>query len=122
MKYKPKQYAEALAGCILEKEADGKKISANFLALLQKNGDIKHISQIIAGAEALLLKKTGNKKIILETARQTDTKSAMAALAKNGDIVEEKINPILVAGLKVIVNGERQLDMSLAHKLNNIFK
>lgn len=46
----------------------------------------------------------------------------MAALAKNGDIVEEKINPILVAGLKVIVNGERQLDMSLAHKLNNIFK
>lgn len=82
MKYKPKQYAEALAGCILEKEADGKKISANFLALLQKNGDIKHISQIIAGAEALLLKKRAIKKLFLKPRARPTPKAQWQLLQK----------------------------------------
>ena len=39
---------------------------------------------------------------------------------KKGDIVQEKINPALVAGVKIIVDGNRQLDLSLLSKLNKI--
>jgi F0F1-type ATP synthase delta subunit len=121
MKYKTKIYAKALAESLANEKADDKKITANFLRLLQKNGDMKKADEILALAEALLLKKSGNKKVILETARKTDLKDFTKAFVKKGDAVQEKINPSIVAGVKIMVDGNRQLDLSLLNKLNNIF-
>jgi|SRR3989344_4058856 len=121
MKYKPKVYAGALVESLLEKKADEKKIAINFLKLLQKNQDTKKAKEILTLAEKLLLQKTGNKKVVLETARRTDTQGIIKSFVKKGDIVEEKIHPELIAGIKVVVNGDRQLDLSLMNKLNNIF-
>ena len=120
MKYKPKQYAEALVDLLLSKKADEKKISDNFLKLLKKNGDMKKAGEIMALAENLLLKKTGNKKVILETARKTDTKDFISKFTKKGDIVKEKIKPELIAGLKITTDN-KQLDFSLKNKLNKMF-
>ena len=120
-KYKPKMYAEALINSILYAKADTKNITRNFLKFLDQNGDIKKAPQIVALAESLLLKKTGNKKIILETARKTDPKRFAGAFVKKGDILEEKINPGIVAGIKVIIDNEEQLDFSLLKKLENLF-
>ncbi len=100
---------------------DKKKITTNFLALLRKNGDEKKVRQIIALAEGLLLKKTGNRKVVLETARKTDTKSITKLFIEKGDIVQEKINPSLIAGIKITVDGSKQLDLSLKNKLDNIY-
>lgn len=116
MKYKTKDYAKALAGLMLENR---KNIPADFLRILQKNGDMKKAKEIIDLAGKLYLEKTGNKKVVLQTARKA--KHAAAAFVKKGDIVVDEINPSLVAGIKIIVNGERQLDFSLSKKLNEIF-
>ncbi len=121
MKYKPKTYAQALVDSLVEKKTDDKKIAVNFLKLLKKNQDLKKALSAIILAENLLLKKTGNKKITLETARETDVKDILKTFIKKGDIVEEKINPALIAGVKIIVDGNQQLDVSLARKLENIF-
>ncbi len=116
-----KTYAKALVGAIGNKKSDTKKITDNFLKLLEKNQDSKKVDHILAMAETMLLEKSGNKKVLLETARKIDTKDFVKTFVKKGDSIEEKINPGIIAGIKVTVNNDKQLDLSLAKKLENIF-
>ena len=95
------------------------KIVENFLTLLKKNQDIKKAKEIVALTENILLKKTGNKKVMLEMARKNSV--VLRSVIKKNDIVEEKINPALIAGIKIIIDEEKQLDFSLQKKLNKIF-
>ncbi len=120
MKYSIKIYANALVDLLLDKKADGQKIAKNFLKLLQKNGDLKKGSKIILQAQGLLLKKTGNKMVVIESARKIDNTNFIKSFTKKGDIVKEKINPKLIAGIKVIVDFQKQFDNSLAEKLSQI--
>ncbi len=122
MKYKTKIYAKALAESLSNKKADAEKITDNFLKLLEKNNDIKKAKKIIDLAEGFLLKKTGNKNVILETARKTDVSNLIKSLVKEGDVVSEKINLEIVAGAKITINNEKQLDFSLIGQLNKIFE
>jgi len=121
-----KIYAKALAEIILKKitPAEEKKITDNFLKLLVKNGKENKGVQIIALTRELLLKQGGNKKIILETARKMtqSQKDLLKSVAKEGDVVQEKINPELIAGIKIIINNERQFDASMLRKIQQTFK
>lgn len=125
MKYKAKDYAKALVDLILQKgkPAEDKKILDNFLKILEKNGDIKKAKEITALAESIYFKKTGKKKIIIETARKIDQsqRNLLRSLEKEGDITEEKINKELIAGIKIIINNEKQFDASMQRKLQKIF-
>jgi F0F1-type ATP synthase delta subunit len=112
VKVKAKDYAKALV--------DVKKFDARrFLRILQRNGDTKKLKEIVVLAEKMMLAKSGNQKIVLEIARPVTKKMNVG---KKGDMVEEKINPTLIAGVKIIIDGEKQLDFSLSKKLNDIFK
>lgn len=120
MKHKPNVYAKALAEIMVAKKDNGKIVN-NFLKLLEKNGDLKKAKQIVSLAEKLYLQKIGRNKIILETARKINHKEISSKVFKEKDIVQEKINPELIAGIKIIVNNEKQLDFSLKKKLEEIF-
>ncbi len=117
-KLKPKMYAEALVDLVVGKKSE--EIPERFFKLLEKNEDLKKVKEIVRLAEILYLKKIGKEKVILETARKIITKDILKKMIKKGDIVEEKINPELIAGIKVIIDGEKQLDFSLSKKLNDI--
>ncbi len=105
MKHKAKEYSKALVQV--------KKFNLkNFLRVLEKNGDTKKLKEIVAMAEKMMY-----RKITIETAR----KVKVAWPKKKNDLIEEKINPSLIAGVKITVNGERQLDFSLKNKLEKIF-
>ena len=122
---KTKLYAKALAE-ILSKEnsaAQGKKIIDNFLKLLAKTGQEKKAKVILDLAEEMLLEKQGKRKIIFQTARKMteSQKKILQAFVKNGDIVKEKINPEIIAGIKIIINNNRQFDASMLSKLQKIF-
>ncbi len=125
MKYKSKDYAKALVELILKETTptQEKKLSDNFLKLLEKNRDNSKAKKIIDLAESLFFKKTGRKKIILETARKmgSEQKGLFGFLVKRGDIVQEKINKELIAGVKITVNNEKQIDFSMLKKIQNIF-
>jgi F0F1-type ATP synthase delta subunit len=47
--------------------------------------------------------------------------AAVKKIAKKSDIVEEKINPDLIAGIKITINDEMQFDGSFAKKVKELF-
>jgi len=122
MKYKAKIYAKTLADLMTENktEAQEQKIVENFLKLLEKNGDMKKAKDIVALAENLFIKKTGRRKIILESARKVDKKEILKSFERQGDIVQEKIDKNLIAGIKITIN-DRQLDYSMRKKIQELF-
>jgi F0F1-type ATP synthase delta subunit len=124
-KYKAKDYAEALSDVLSEKATDleSKKKASNFLKLLEKNGDMRKAKEIINLTETIFFKKTGRKKIVLESARKLNEsqRKGLKLLETAGDITEERINKNLIAGVKIIINGNKQFDGSLQRKLQNIF-
>lgn len=123
MRNKHKAYATALAELILEaKPGAQKKIADGFFKLVLKNNYLSKAGQIIALAEDMILRRRGNKKIMLQTARKIEKPAfAKSFGAVKGDVIESEINPELIAGVKVIINNEKQLDFSLQKKLNEIF-
>lgn len=120
---KAKIYAKALSEVLLKKGIDEKKIIDNFLKILLKTGQEKKAKEILNLAEDLLLAKQGKRKIIFETARKiaAEQKKLLNDTVKDGDVVKEKINPEIIAGIKIIINGSRQFDASMQSKLHNIF-
>ncbi len=124
-KYPTKVYAKALCD-VLEKDSNKKEIEmilANFLVLLKKNQDQKGLSKICRLTERGLLKKFGINKIIFESAREIekDNLKKLKNILDKKDIYEERINADLLAGVKIIKNGNEQIDYSLANKLNKLF-
>jgi len=122
MKYKPKIYAQALAQSLLEKTADENKIRENFLTLLEKNGDMGKASHILHLAENIFIEKTGRRRLTIESARRIKQKQKelVDSILQKGDIVVERINKDLLAGIKIIINESKQFDGSMRKKLQNI--
>jgi F0F1-type ATP synthase delta subunit len=120
---KVKLYAKALAEIALEERKGGSRASANFMALLAKNNLEKKAKEIVEQAEDIILEKQGKNKIVFETARKITAgqKKMLQDVSKEGDIVKEKINPELIAGIKIIINENKQFDASMAKKLQKIF-
>jgi F0F1-type ATP synthase delta subunit len=127
---KVKLYAKALAEVISEMGLDkkdlpaGRQVVNNFTKLLISSGYEGKAKEILDLAENFLLAKQGKNKITFETARKLtqSQEKILESVAKKGDIVKEKINPELIAGIKIIINDSKQFDASLQSKLQNILK
>lgn len=111
MKYAPSIYARAF----LETKPDVK----NFLRVVAKNGDFQRIDTIVEAIEAQAAKDRGGHMVELEFARETPLRQKFTFTAK--DLIRTSINPFLVAGVRVTIDGEKELDMSLRRKLNKLF-
>ncbi|MDZ7343977.1 MAG: F0F1 ATP synthase subunit delta [candidate division KSB1 bacterium] len=122
MKHPTRFYAQALAAVLAEKPQAEKKIIRNFLQLLQKNGEEHKLKHVLKAAEKLFLQKEGRRKVVLESARPLSEKhkKLLTKVLKPGDVVEEKVSPELVAGVRIAVNDELQLDATLQRKLRKM--
>jgi F0F1-type ATP synthase delta subunit len=126
---KIKLYAKALAD-ILDKPASVKttawqgKIINNFVKLLVNTGYENKSKEVLNLAEDFLLAKQGKRKITFETARKTKVsqRKLLETIVKKGDVLKEKINPELIAGVKIIINDSQQFDASFAGKLQSLFE
>jgi F0F1-type ATP synthase delta subunit len=120
MKYNYKIYARALVSALDEAQdlAQKEKIIKNFLALIQKNKDTRQLKKIIDFASKIIYKKEGRQRIILETARpQNNLKNLFQKFFNEKDIIEEKINPNILAGIRIVINDEKELDFSFKKRL-----
>lgn len=119
---KTKLYAKALAEVVLARPANEKKIIDNFLNLLVKTGQEKKAKEILNLAEDFLLQKQGKRRVVFETARKMTAgqKKMMDDFVKNGDVLKEKINLEIIAGIKIIINNSEQFDASMQSKLQKI--
>ena len=127
-KNKAKLYARALAE-ILSKPASVRttelqeRVINNFVKLLIKTAYERKSKEILDLAGDFVLQKQGKRKITFETARKAtaEQKKLLESIVKKGDIIKEKINPELVAGIKIIINDSKQFDASMQSKLQKIF-
>ena len=124
MKYSPKQYASALLLALGEKSsAERKKILHKFLSLVSKRGDSSRLGMIMKEAEKQYLRGAGLKKVILESADSVSAKikkEVEEILGKN-IILEEKLNPDLLAGIKILVDNELLIDASAETQVRKLF-
>lgn len=124
MKYSPLIYAHALK-TVLDETPAGKMDSVlkNFMAVLLKNGDRAQGNKIVELLEDLLTKEAGGKVVSFETARALPNKEFLLLKERfnSNDSFRQKIIPSLVAGVRVVVNGNQELDHSLVRRLNKIF-
>ena len=120
--HKVKLYAKALSEVLLDKKSARSDLTQNFLRLLAKEGLQKKANEILGLAEDFILAKQGGRKIVFEVARKLGAghRALLKEFVKEKDIVKEKINHELIAGVKIIINNEKQFDNSLKNKLQNI--
>jgi F0F1-type ATP synthase delta subunit len=124
MKYSAETYAKAFLDVI--EHAGGRErggVIERFLAVITKNGDAPREGQILAAVERESVRRQGGRMVLIETARASAEKQAhrIASLFKKPDHVEIRVNPELVAGVRVTIDGERELDLSFAGKLKRLF-
>lgn len=134
MKHKPEIYAEAFSMVLSEnKETEG-RILKNFLRVVRKNGDWVGILKIFRAVESRFVKNHGGRMVLVESARNLpentkkeflksfSAKGGFASGGKKEDKIEFINNSNIVAGARVTIDGERELDFSFRRKLNKLFK
>lgn len=126
MRYSPLIYARALLLALAEKQKNEEKdfIVKRFLSILAKNGDSQLLTKIVEQLEELENKKLGRSVVLLETARELSSASFSEFQKKMGEnnLVRYKINPSLIAGIRMTISGERELDLSFSRRLRSVFK
>ncbi|MBI4086274.1 MAG: F0F1 ATP synthase subunit delta [Candidatus Liptonbacteria bacterium] len=124
MKYPSKLYAQAfgeLAAGDLNKTEETRLVK-NFFEVIEKNNDTHQLKKIFEETEKILRVKTGRRSVTIETAREVaNLKTKFGHFLIKTDVVEEKINPELLAGVKITVNDETQFDGSLKRKIDKLF-
>ena len=95
-----------------------------FLFLLSKKGDRSRLGLIVREFEKERLAALGIKKVHLESADPipAGVKKEMEALLGRNVLFREKINPALIAGLKILINDELLIDASAKTSLDRLFQ
>lgn len=125
MKYSLQNYAEALAAAIDEVGPSRRDIIIqNFLAMLKKSGDEVHAEKIVSAAEHILRRGDNGREILFESARPLahPSRGSLLGIVGTKDVIVEHINPDLIAGVRIVVDGEREFDGSLKGKLDKMFR
>lgn len=124
MRYSPNNYTNALIGALEDTPREKKDlVLKNFVKLIIKTGDIKHSKKILEAVHKKLVNEKGGKWVDIEVARESALKKKLLQnkfLKK--DHISFQINPELVAGVRITVNGEDELNSTLQNKLNKLFR
>lgn len=124
MKYSPELYAKAFfeaARAVPEKKQG--EIISRFLQVIRKNGDWPLIKKIFRQVCSLVIRARGGRMIVLEFAR--DLSKELVNKLQNSfskqDYVEKAIRPELIAGVRILIDYEKELDLTVQRKLRNLF-
>ena len=124
-KYSLISLAKALAELSSEKMSADKESKAidGFIRILQQHGMLSKSDKIINLAKDYLLQKKGNNVAVIKTSRPiNDSQKKLAtSFLKSGDKISYETDPNLIAGMKITINDEKQLDFSLRRKIEETF-
>lgn len=124
MKYTPLTYANALKSVLREGDGDLSDVLINFNRVVDKNGDQALKSKIVEALEDLLTQEAGGSVVTIESAREFDNNisASLSNSFSDHDLLRYKINPLLVAGTRIMINNSLELDYSLSKRLDQIFR
>ncbi len=124
MKYKPKQYAEALFDALSgAKEGEEHALIGNFATTVRKNKDWARLPLIVKQFEKIYREKHGLTKLEVESAHPLTekTKEELEKAVGKKVLFEEKVNPKLLAGLRILIDDSTFIDASALRHINNLF-
>lgn len=98
-----------------------KPVSSDFLRVIEKNGDFSRLDKIIFAIEELATREAGGHMVHLEFARDVDKMEKFQKKFGAKDHVRISINPSLIAGVRVTIDGSSELDESFKRKVNQLF-
>src|SRR3989344_2733879 len=115
MRYNPAIYAKAFW--------EVKPDPARFLDIVKKNGDLGGVKKIIAAIAGREAKAHGGHIVNVEFARAmpAEVMEKITKRFKAHDLVTVNISPSLVAGVRITIDNEKELDASLQRKLNKLW-
>lgn len=124
MKYIPAIYAQALLAAL--DNVPSKQHPAlveRFVRLIFRLGDWLKRDQIVKAVKEQMTKRQGGRTVKIEVARPAATHhiQSLMKLFLKPDQVEVVTNPSLVAGVRLTVDQEKELDLSLQRKLRKLF-
>ena len=93
------------------------------MAILLKNNDFSHLNSILGKVEKLYLTEEGVEKIYVESASPLSKnlrEEIESALGKKV-LINEKVRPNLLAGVRIILNEEILIDATGTQRLAKIF-
>ncbi len=124
MKYSPAIYAKAFQEVVDgAPKARQEEVIKNFCKVIVKNGDAPQIDKICIAIEEQHARTKGGKVVQVEFAREMN-EAAIKKITKQfkeHDLVSVKIAPSLIAGVRITVDGEKELDASLSNKLQKLW-
>jgi F0F1-type ATP synthase delta subunit len=90
---------------------------------MYENGDFKKAEEIVIGIEKTFLAREGRNKISITSALPLSSEIIENIRKKfnKNDVIETKIDPEILAGIKIMINGNKIIDASLRKKLNILF-
>lgn len=114
-----------MAEALLDKrrKAPIERVIARAVEFIKTQGQERQVKSVLRAACDLVLAKSGKRRITIESARVLNRKQKkmIAGIGKMGDVMEERIDPRLIAGLRITIDGQLQWDGSLHKKLESIF-
>lgn len=124
MKYRPEHYARAILAALYEAPARERPlIFRRFIKAVKKYGDASRLTSIAAALERILVQRRGGHIVDLEVARPLRKRLARTILRRflERDVVRTVVTPSLIAGVRITIDGEYEIDETLARKLQRMF-
>lgn len=122
MTYTPEQYARAYIGALEYIDAD---TAARRLAeYIRQNGDMHSSGAVVEAVCTEDTRQNGGRRVRFEFARQPREQTVAQltdALAREHDDVSVVIEPRHIAGVRVVVDEEHELDATFARRLKTVF-
>ncbi len=124
MKYAPDDYSRAFLKALAKtpRQRQGLLVK-RFWAVIRKNGDLEEAEKIIAAVERLLVREAGGRWVEIEVARPLPRPLLGTLTRRFGrrDHIDSAERQALIAGVRITIDGERELDYSLQRKLARMF-
>ncbi len=123
MRYTVRQYTAALYGALKDgSEAEKRLRFRRFLMLLRKNRDLARLERILKEFEKQWLRESGLRKVEIESAAPASgkLKEEIKKILGEKILFSEKVNAGILAGVKILVDGELMIDASAKRQLDQI--
>ena len=125
MRYRVAHYARVLHMTLKGKKREERRIAlGRFLNVLRRNRDSSRLGLILAEVEKNYLREKGINKVRIESVSPLAERlrKEITSLYGTHTLVEEVEKPELIAGVKILVDGELLIDASVLRQLTRLFR
>lgn len=118
----PNMYASAFIDALTAAPQASDEVVRRFVRLLDRHGVLASAERIVRAIEMELTKRAGGKWVEIEYARDigAELRRTIHSTFAPHDHIEERMTPTLVGGVRITMDGAREIDQSLLGRLRQL--